>query len=90
MKSEFLLGGLAVIFILLFFITLRLVRFFIGFNGETRYITGELKRACEEREYHYWRKELRCHYLCLIPFVNEKNVRRLYSALFHKSEHRKK
>lgn len=64
--------------------------FLIGFNKETRIIAAELRRAENCREYHYWRYELRCHYLCLIPFVNEKNVMRLYRRLYRQPKHREK
>ena len=33
---------------------------------------------------------LRCHYLCLIPFVTERNVPKIYHFLFHRPNHAKK
>ena len=33
--------------------------------------------------------ESRCHYLCLLPFVNEKNVSGIYRVFFHKPRHTK-
>ena len=36
-----------------------------------------------------WERELRCHYLCLLPFVNEKNVSGIYRVFFHKPRHAK-
>ena len=43
----------------------------------------KMQRAADEKEYCYWHKMLRCHYLCLIPFVNERNVSGVYSFFFH-------
>lgn len=66
--------------------TIKFATFIIGFNRETRYILSEMNRASDYKEYRYWRRELRCHYLCLIPFVSERNVMRLYHRLFHRAE----
>ncbi len=71
-------------------LTVKIIEFFVLFNEDTRYIISEIQRAYNDDEYRYWRRELRCHYLCLIPFVNERNVMRLYVKLFHKSRHGKK
>ncbi len=60
------------------------------FNRRTKYITYELAGACDNDEYRYWRRELRCHYLHLIPFVSRRNVGRLYNLLYHKPKHLKK
>ena len=60
------------------------------FNRQTRYITHELFRADGNAEYRYWRRELRCHYLCLIPFVTERNVLGLYNLIYHKPKHLQK
>lgn len=46
----------------------------------------EMQRACDDDEYRRWRGELRCHYLCLLPFVNGKNVMRLYRKIYHGSK----
>lgn len=46
-----------------------------------------MRRAYDYSEYRRWRGELRCHYLCLIPFVNERNVMRLYRRIYHKPKH---
>lgn len=61
--------------------------FIIKFNAYTRHITTKIQRAYGMDEYHYWRRELRCHYLCLIPFVTEWNVMWLYHRIYHKSRH---
>ena len=65
----------------------KLAEFFTEFNRDTRYILLEMNRAADSDEYRYWRRELRCHYLCLIPFVNERNVMKVYPVFFHRAKH---
>ncbi len=67
-------------------LTAKAVEFFSHFNADTRYLTGELLRAGDDDEYRYRRRKLRCHYLCLIPFVTEKNVMKVYRVFFGKSK----
>lgn len=50
----------------------KLAEFFTKFNRDTRYILSEMNRAADSDEYRYWRRKLRCLYLCLIPFVTER------------------
>lgn len=71
-------------------IAFKLAEFFIEFNRDTRYILTEMNRAGDYKEYRYWRRELRCHYLCLIPFVTERNVMQLYHRLYHHPKHAEK
>lgn len=61
----------------------KLAAYIRQFNGETRRIIMKMQRAADEKEYCYWHKMLRCHYLCLIPFMNERNVSGVYSFFFH-------
>ena len=63
-------------------IIVNIVEYFIYFNRETQYYISEMHRAGDNDEYRYWRRKLRCHYLCLIPFVNKRNVRKVYSFSF--------
>lgn len=70
---------------LIVLITVWLIKYFARFNNDTRRITREMQRACDDGKYRYWRRKLRCHYLCLIPFVNERNVRRIYKRIYHRS-----
>ena len=46
-----------------------------------------MHRAADYNEYRYWRRELRCLYLCLIPFVTERNVMKVYPVFFHRAKH---
>lgn len=71
-------------------IVFKLAEFFSGFNQVRRYILMGMRRAEDHNEYLYWRRELHCHYLCLIPFVNERNAMDLYNRLFHRPQHYKK
>ena len=68
-------------------IVAKIAEFFTHFNSDTRYITGEMRRAVDYNQYRYWRRELRCHYLCLIPFVTERNVMGVYRFFFHRGKH---
>ncbi len=60
----------------------KIAAFCARFNSKTRYITAEMCHAGDYAEYRHWRRELRCHYLCLIPFVTERNVARVYRFFF--------
>ena len=71
-------------------LVLKIAVFFAGYNQETRYIRAEMRRAGSYGEYRYWRRELRCHYLCLLPFVTKRNVMKIYPVLFHRGKHTKK
>lgn len=65
----------------------KVAAFFAAFNRDTRFLSMELSRAYSDNEYRYWRRELRCHYLTLIPFVNERNVIDVYKRIYHKPKH---
>lgn len=89
MGNDEVVIGVALISAIIVLIAVKIIEFFVRFNDDTRYITREMRRAYDDGEYRYWRRELRCHYLCLIPFVNERNVMRLYKRIFHKAKHGK-
>lgn len=71
-------------------IVIKLAQFADHFSREKKYLLTEMNRAADYNEYRYWRRELRCLYLCLIPFVNKRNVRKVYSFFFHRARHAKK
>lgn len=71
-------------------ILIRLAKFANDFGREKQYLLNEMHRAADYNEYRYWRRELRCHYLCLIPFVTERNVMRVYPVFFHRAKHAEK
>ena len=52
-------------------IVLKLAQFVNHFSREKQHLLTEMHRAADYNEYRYWRRELRCLYLCLIPFVTE-------------------
>lgn len=87
MGNDEIVIAIALISAIIVLITVKVIEFFVRFNNETRYITAEMHRAYDYSEYRRWRGELRCHYLCLIPFVNERNVMRLYRRIYHKPKH---
>ena len=68
-------------------IVLKLAQFVNHFSREKQYLLTEMHRAADYKEYRYWRRELRCLYLCLIPFVTERNVMRVYPVFFHRAKH---
>ena len=68
-------------------ILIRFAKFINDFEREKQYLLTEMHRAADYNEYRYWRRELRCLYLCLIPFVTERNVMRVYPVFFHRAKH---
>ena len=68
-------------------IVLKLAQFVNHFSREKQYLLTEMHLAADYNEYRYWRRELRCLYLCLIPFVTERNVMKVYPAFFHRAKH---
>ena len=77
-------------FTVIFVLVARLTSFLKHFALETRCICREMDHADSYEDYWKWRVALRCHYLMLIPFVNKKNVTRVYRRIFHKRDHTKK
>lgn len=61
-----------------------LISFIRRFNSDTEYYYWKMQTADTRKEYRRWRREIRCHYLCLIPFVNNKNVMRVYNRVYRK------
>ena len=90
MNGDYIIIGLIIALSVLVLLIAKLATFWKAFAEETRYICREMDHADSYREYRRWRGELRCHYLCLIPFVNEKNVMRLYRRIYHKGDYAKK
>lgn len=71
---------LAIPFFMIYLI--KVIDFFVSHHTESRYIISEMKRAESVSEYSYWRRQLTCHRLCLLPFINPNNVDGFYRALF--------
>lgn len=68
-------------------IVLKLAQLVNHFSRKKQYLLTEMSRAADYNEYRYWRRELRCLYLCLIPFVTERNVMKVYPVFFHRAKH---
>ena len=68
-------------------IVIKLAQFVDHFSRKKQYLLTEMSRAADYNEYRYWRRELRCLYLCLIPFVTERNVMKVYPVFFHRAKH---
>lgn len=90
MSGELLLIVLILAAAMLTVLVAKLASFLRAFAKETQYICFEMEHADSYKEYRKWRGELRCHYLCLIPFVNRKNVMRLYNRIWHRADREKK
>lgn len=71
-------------------IAAKLIYFFMDFTADTRYLRMEVKRADCREEYLYWRRELHCRYLTLIPFITIDKAHRIYRFLFRKKQWDKK
>lgn len=82
-NKEALILLAALIIITIAAAVVKAVEFFTEFNREIRYFKMEMKRAENNLEYRYWRRELRCRRLRLIPFVGEKNVSLIYRLIYH-------
>ena len=66
---------------------IKLAQFVNHFSRKKQYLLTEMSRAADYNEYRYWRRELRCLYLCLIPFVTERNVMKVYPVFFYRAKH---
>lgn len=86
MNGEFLIIALIAAGAVLVFLLAKLASFLKAFSADTCYICHKMDDADSYEEYRRWRGELRCHYLMLIPFVNEKNVMDLYHRIFHRAD----
>ena len=85
------IGALILLIVLivsaLLLIVLKLAQFVRNFSRKKQYLLNEMNRAADYNEYRYWHRELRCLYLCLIPFVTKRNVMRVYPVFFHRAKH---
>ena len=62
-------------------LVIKLIAFFNEYNKETQYIRIEMNETQDLSEQRYWQQKQSYHRLCLIPFVTENNVEKVYSAL---------
>ncbi len=86
MNDGYIYFFLVIVISVLVLVIAKLASFWRRFAEDTRYICHEMDRADNYEEYRRWRGELRCHYLCLIPFVTGKNVMRLYNRIYHRAD----
>lgn len=90
MNGDLIITLLVIAAAILALLIAKLSYFWRDFAENTRYLCYEMDHAVSYKEYRRWRGELRCHYLCLIPFVNRKNVMRLYRRIYRNGDHAKK
>lgn len=81
---------IAMLILALFPAVVKAVEFFTLFIYDARFIKSEIKRAYDDEEREYWKRELKCHYLCLIPFVNDNNVQKVYKKIYIRPKHAEK
>ena len=66
---------------------IKFAQFVNYFSREKQHLLTEMSRAADYNEDRYWRRELRCLYLCLISFVTERNVMKVCPVFFRRAKH---
>lgn len=82
--TQILLAELIMILVVL--IVFWIVIVFIRSNAELRYLRDALRDADSAGERRYWRRQLRCRYLRLLPFVGPRNAERITAFFFTAQE----
>lgn len=90
MNGEFIIIAMILAAAMLILLIAKLVSFFRRFFEAASSICYQMDHAGSYKEYRSCWEKLRCHYLTLIPFVNEKNVMRVYRRIFRKGERAEK
>lgn len=90
MVDQFILILLVAVISIVVLAIVKLASFLQRFYENTQYICWKMDWADSDEEYRRWRKELRCHYLTLIPFVTARNVIPVYDFFFQNSNHAEK
>lgn len=76
----FILAGAAVAV----FAAVRLAVCFKRFHAQTLRIKNEYNHSYDKDDCYFWQRELRCHYLRLLPFVTKRNVLKVHDVFFRK------
>lgn len=90
MNGEFIIIAMILAAAMLILLIAKLASFFRRFFEAARFICYQMDHTDSYKEYRRWWEKLRCHYLTLIPFVNEKNVMRVYRRIFSKGDRAEK
>lgn len=85
-ESIIVIGVIAVTTVLICLLCIKLNEFLDRFNRKTKSIVFGLEHAKNTEEYNLWHKKLRCHYLTLIPFVNENSAKKICPKMFKKEK----
>ena len=85
-ESIIVIGVIAVTTVLICLLCIKLNEFLDRFNRKTKSIVFGLEHAKNTEEYNLWHKKLRCHYLTLIPFVNENSAKKMCTKMFKKEK----
>ncbi len=86
-ESSVVIVLVAVLAVAFLYLAAKLIRFITRFDSETEHILAKMRHASDDTEYRTYRRELSCHYLCLIPFVTKRNAPRLYQLLFYRARY---
>lgn len=89
MDSKILIFALGVAVGMLPLLATKLVSFFRTFAEDARFLCHKMNHTTSYTEYRRCRDELRCRYLRLIPFVNERNVGSVYRFFFQRGDRAK-
>ena len=85
-ESIIVIGVITVTTVLIYLLCIKLNKFLDRFNRKTKSIVFGLEHAKNTEEYNLWHKKLRCHYLTLIPFVNENSAKKICTKMFKKEK----
>ena len=85
-ESIIVIGVITVTTVLIYLLCIKLNEFLDRFNRKTKSIVFRLEHAKNTEEYNLWHKKLRCHYLTLIPFVNENSAKKICTKMFKKEK----
>lgn len=85
-ESIIVIGVITVTTVLIYLLCIKLNKFLDRFNRKTKSIVFGLEHAKNTEEYNLWHKKLRCHYLTLIPFVNENSAKKMYLKMFKREK----
>lgn len=52
------------------------------FHASTQRIRNEYNHSYDKEDCEFWRREMRCHYLRLLPFVTRNNVMKIHNFFY--------
>ena len=52
------------------------------FHASTQRIRNEYNQYYDKEDCEFWKREMRCHYLRLLPFVTRNNVMKIHNFFY--------